>query len=144
MLPPAALVAVPKVLGEAVAGAETVVPMRGTAPPFALGAATTCGVTSSESQAQPLPDEAAHLISRGYARGQIPDNIVIFNTKREERDAELADEAAEDAESAAEAPASYLPDPCPSCGSFTLYLDEADGDTACDTCGHIGKVEANE
>lgn len=97
-----------------------------------------------KSQAQPLPDEAAHLISRGYARGQIPDNIVIFNTKREERDAELADEAAEDAESAAEAPASYLPDPCPSCGSFTLYLDEADGDTACDTCGHIGKVEANE
>jgi ribonucleoside-diphosphate reductase alpha chain len=97
-----------------------------------------------KSHAQPLPDEAAHLISRGYARGQIPDNIVIFNTKREEREAERAEESTEETSDDGELPASYLPDACVSCGSFTLYLEEADGDTACDTCGHVGKVEATE
>ena len=96
-----------------------------------------------KSHAQPLPDEAAHLISRGYSRGQIPDNIVILNTKREERDAEQADEG--DPESTLETDVtSYLPDACESCGSFTLYLDEADGETACDTCGYVGKAEATE
>ncbi len=97
-----------------------------------------------KSQAQPLPDEAAHLISRGFARGQIPDNLVILNTKREEREDERAEEEA--IESAAEEPEAptYLPDACSNCGSFTLYLDEADGDMACDTCGYVGKAEATE
>eukprot|EP00903_Cladosiphon_okamuranus_P003266 g3264.t1 len=96
-----------------------------------------------KSHAQPLPDEAAHLISRGYARGQIPDNIVILNKKREERDAErdLDDEDAANIE--IEAP-EYLADACPSCGSFTLYQDEADGDVVCDTCGQVGGLEATE
>ena len=96
-----------------------------------------------KSDAQPLPDEAAHLISRGYSRGQIPDNIVILNRKREEREAERAEEAEttdEAAASDADAPA-YLPEACGSCGSFTLYLDEADQETVCDTCGQVGKVE---
>nr|WP_197501461.1 hypothetical protein [Hyphomonas sp. Mor2] len=98
-----------------------------------------------KSQAQPLPDEAAHLISRGYSRGQIPDNIVILNRKREEREAELAEEAieAETGSEDADAP-TYLPDACENCGSFTLYLDEVDNATACDTCGFVGKIEANE
>jgi ribonucleoside-diphosphate reductase alpha chain len=97
-----------------------------------------------KSHAQPLPDEAAHLISRGFARGQIPDNIVIFNTKREEREAEREDEETiqDDADEAA-AP-TYLPDACTNCGSFTLYLDEADGEKACDTCGYVGQAEATE
>ena len=94
-----------------------------------------------KSHAQPLPDEAAHLISRGYSRGQIPDNIVIFNRKREELEAERAEADEEAAEIDSGAP-SYLTDACPSCGSFTLYVDEADGETTCDTCGHIGQVEA--
>lgn len=97
-----------------------------------------------KSHAQPLPDEAAHLISRGYSRGQIPDNIVILNKKREEREAEREDEQAEAAEAAAGETPSYLPEACTSCGSFTLYQDEADGDIVCDTCGQVGKVEASE
>ncbi|MEM9180450.1 MAG: hypothetical protein AAGA89_12090 [Pseudomonadota bacterium] len=97
-----------------------------------------------KSHAQPLPDEAAHLISRGYSRGQIPDNIVILNKKREEREAEREDEQAENAEAATGETPSYLPDACTSCGSFTLYQDEADGDIVCDTCGQVGKVEASE
>ena len=97
-----------------------------------------------KSQAQPLPDEAAHLISRGYSRGQIPDNIVILNRKREEREAERAEDASEtDSADEADTPP-YLPDACENCGSFTLYLDEADNETACDTCGQVGKAEAND
>ena len=97
-----------------------------------------------KSHGQPLPDEAAHLISRGYSRGQIPDNIVILNRKREERDAERDEEEAETAtDTNAEAP-TYLPEACSSCGSFTLYRDDVDGDVVCDTCGQVGKIEATE
>jgi len=97
-----------------------------------------------KSHAQPLPDEAAHLISRGYSRGQIPDNIVIFNRKLEERDAEREENAADEAmESDASTP-NYLPEACENCGSFTLYLDEVDQETTCDTCGFVGKAEASE
>ena len=97
-----------------------------------------------KSHAQPLPDEAAHLISRGFARGQIPDNIVIFNTKLEEREAEREEEEALESTVEETSAPSYLPDACSNCGSFTLYLDEADGETACDTCGYVGKAEATE
>ena len=95
-----------------------------------------------KTDAQPLPDEAAHLISRGYSRGQIPDNIVILNRKREEREAERAEDEAGAAEGTDSAAPSYLSDACQSCGSFTLYVDEADADTVCDTCGQVGKPEA--
>jgi ribonucleoside-diphosphate reductase alpha chain len=95
-----------------------------------------------KSDAQPLPDEAVHLISRGYSRGQIPDNIVILNKRREELEEERADEAAHDA--AAEDGPAYLPDACKSCGSFTLYKDEADNEITCDTCGNISAIEATE
>lgn len=97
-----------------------------------------------KSQAQPLPDEAAHLISRGYSRGQIPDNIVILNRKREEREAEREDGEAEAAVSESQASPTYLPDACESCGSFTVYVDEIDQEKTCDTCGFVGKAEATE
>ena len=98
-----------------------------------------------KTQAQPLPDEAAHLISRGYSRGQIPDNIVILNRKREEREAERAEEEQDTAaETEAASSPTYLPDACPSCGSFTLYADEADNEIACDTCGQVGQAEATD
>lgn len=97
-----------------------------------------------KSHAQPLPDEAAHLISRGYSRGQIPDNIVILNRKREEREAERADEELEGAETTESPSPAYLPDACESCGSFTLYVDEIDNETACDTCGQVGQAEATD
>lgn len=97
-----------------------------------------------KSHAQPLPDEAAHLISRGYSRGQIPDNIVILNRKREEREAELAEEAAEEAAEADASTPAYLPDACENCGSFTVYVDEIDQEKTCDTCGFSGKIEATE
>lgn len=74
-------------------------------------------------------EEAAQIISRGFSRGQLPDNIVILDKKREEMQ---ADEDTE--ESALEAP-EYLTDACPGCGSFTLFTISEDGDAECDTCG---------
>ncbi|MCR9222658.1 MAG: hypothetical protein NXH70_01200 [Hyphomonas sp.] len=97
-----------------------------------------------KSHAQPLPDEAAHLISRGYSRGQIPDNIVILNRKREERDAERAEDAMDEEAETESSPPPYLPEACENCGSFTLYADEVDNETACDTCGQVGKAEASD
>lgn len=96
-----------------------------------------------KSDAQPLPDEAAHLISRGYARGQIPDNIVILNKRREELEEERADDEA-DAAADGQASPEYLADACSSCSSFTLYTDEADGEITCDTCGNIVAADTLE
>ncbi|MEO0981194.1 MAG: hypothetical protein AAFX03_00915 [Pseudomonadota bacterium] len=73
--------------------------------------------------------EAAKVISRGFSRGQLPDNIVILDKRRAEA------EAVEDAASAAEAAPAYLGEPCPECGSFTLYAVEEGGAAVCDACG---------
>lgn len=74
-------------------------------------------------------EEAAQLISRGFSRGQLPDNIVILDKKREEK---LSGEEGDD--ETLNAPA-YLTDACPNCGSFTLFQISEDGDAECDTCG---------
>ena len=74
-------------------------------------------------------EEAAQLISRGFSRGQLPDNIVIFDKKREEKQAE------EDTETEALNAPDYLSEACPNCGSFTLFQISEDGEAECDTCG---------
>ena len=81
-------------------------------------------------------EEAAQIISRGFSRGQLPDNIVILDKKREEK---IADETEADEEEILNAP-EYLSDACPSCGSFTLFRINEDGDTECDTCGEEGRI----
>ena len=86
------------------------------------------------SDAQPLPDEAAQYISRGYSRGQIPDNIVILNRKREERQAER-EQAAETPPDQGEPAQTYLDTSCPHCESYTLRLTEDEQGQICDTCG---------
>ncbi len=89
----------------------------------------------------PLTGEAAQLISRGFSRGQIPDNIVILNKHREEKEAEEAEGEGDAAEDTAP---DYLPDACPGCSSFTLYIDATDTETTCDTCGHITEASQTE
>lgn len=110
-----------------------------------LGRGADDGITKSDSH--PLPDEAAQLISRGFSRGQIPDNIVILNKRREELESERAENEAEDISDSAppeNTGPDYLADPCPDCSSFTLYTDEIDGETTCDTCGHIGAAKQSD
>jgi len=81
-------------------------------------------------------EEAAQIISRGFSRGHLPDNIVILDKRRAEKQAE-AELGAETEE--LESPA-YLEQGCESCGSFTVFAISDDGDTACDTCGEEGRV----
>ena len=64
-----------------------------------------------------FPAEAAQIVSKGFSRGQLPDNIVILDKRRKEASDEVA----------------YLGDPCPSCGHFTLM--EIDGEISCEACG---------
>ena len=99
-----------------------------------LGRGMGDGIRSNESA--PLPGEAAQLISRGFSRGQIPDNIVILKKRREEMAA--AEDRVNDAEP------SYMTEACAHCGSFTVYQDEADGTIICDTCGHLAQSNSGE
>ena len=81
-------------------------------------------------------EEAAQIISRGFSRGHLPDNIVILDKRRAEKQAESdLDAGAEELESPA-----YLEQGCESCGSFTVFAISEDGDTSCDTCGEEGRV----
>ncbi|WP_300378494.1 hypothetical protein [Henriciella sp.] len=82
---------------------------------------------------QPLPEEAVQFISRGFSRGQLPDNIVILDRKRAEReDATNGDEEA-DSDEAVEP--EYLSQPCPNCASFTLTALPGEDTVHCETCG---------
>lgn len=77
----------------------------------------------------PFTGEAAQIISRGFSRGQLPDNIVVLDKKRSEKDEDDAQ-----AEADADGPA-YLGDACANCGSFTVFASGVDDEIACDTCG---------
>ena len=95
---------------------------------------------------EPKPEftgEAARIISRGFSRGQLPDNIVVLGEARAERD-DLAQNADEDAEaSGAENLPQYLDTPCTSCGSFTLFKpDPASQSIHCEACGQIEAAES--
>ena len=63
-------------------------------------------------------EEAARLISRGFSRGQAPDNLVMLRPKAGDR---------------TEKSEAYLSDPCPACGSFTVK--DGDAGQTCDACG---------
>jgi ribonucleoside-diphosphate reductase alpha chain len=67
-------------------------------------------------------EEAVRLISRGFSRGQTPDNLVLLRerAKPETRERKRADSPA------------YLNESCPSCGSFTLFA--APSGLVCDAC----------
>ena len=76
-----------------------------------------------------LTAEAAKVISRGFSRGQLPDNIVILDKKRSEMTEQDTEDDTEDAPD-------YIGEPCAECGSFTLYRDDdSDAQAICDACG---------
>ena len=88
------------------------------------------GDGTRDSQGQAFTEEAAQIISRGFSRGQLPDNIVILDKRRPAPDeSETPDETLDEAEP------DYSGEPCPHCSSFTVRI-EADGSLGtCDTCG---------
>lgn len=104
-----------------------------------LGRGSADGI-GEDTSSNPLTGEAAQLISRGYSRGQIPDNIFILSNHREEKETEQDEETASEGSE----PPTYLSDACPACSSFTLYIDDADGEKTCDTCGQIAEITQGE
>ncbi|KCZ57213.1 hypothetical protein HY29_00375 [Hyphomonas beringensis] len=91
------------------------------------------GEGDATRQPAAFTEEAAQIISRGFSRGQLPDNIVILDKKREEKLTE------EEAEAEQQDMPEYLTEACPACGSFTLFQISEDGDVECDTCGEEGR-----
>lgn len=73
--------------------------------------------------------EAAQIISRGFSRGQLPDNIVILDKRRPSAEETAPTEAVDEDEP------DYSGEPCSHCSSFTVRLDEAGQSGVCDTCG---------
>ena len=80
--------------------------------------------------------DPASLISKGFSRGQLPDNVVMLGSRTPPFDGG-ADAMPNSAGGAANAPApSYHGEPCPECGHFTLVESGAELD--CDACGWSG------
>jgi ribonucleoside-diphosphate reductase alpha chain len=83
----------------------------------------------AQEGAEPVRPE--QLISRGFSRGVMPDNIVPFQSRKaggrteQEGAAPMTPQRSKD----------YLPDACPTCGHFTLRPD--DGVAVCDACGSV-------
>jgi len=108
-------------------------------------------------QEEKLANEAdpATLISKGFSRGQLPDNVVMLGArnKSEEPQADpgsgfefdpVAPPAPANftpqgaAEQAEDPTPSYYGEPCPECGHFTLMENGAHLD--CDACGWTGTL----
>lgn len=102
-----------------------------TEDPRADSAGIGRGVAREKLAAQADP---ASLISRGFSRGQLPDNVVMLAPRPRKP-------AGEASASGAAAPArapdpEYYGEPCPECGHFTLV--EQGASVACDACGWSG------
>lgn len=89
-----------------------------------------------------LTGEAAKVISRGFSRGELPDNIVILNRRRTESESEnSASDSTDVTDHDETSMPDYLGEPCPNCGSFTLYQTDSDEhEVVCDACGKSSSV----
>jgi len=93
------------------------------------------GDSTRQNMGADLPEEATQIISRGFSRGHLPDNIVILDKRREEKLGDADDDREDEAR-----PIEYLSEACSGCSSFTLYQESEDGETQCETCGQRGAI----
>ena len=90
------------------------------------------GANEGEEPTVPVaPVRPEQLISRGFSRGVMPDNIVPFQTRKGPERTEQDNVAP----LTPQRPPEYLSDACPTCGHFTLRPD--DGVAVCDACGAV-------
>ncbi len=88
------------------------------------------GAGEGEEPTVPVqPVRPEQLISKGFSRGVMPDNIVPFTARRVAERLDGADEPSVTQQRSPE----YLSDSCPTCGHFTLRPD--DGIAVCEACG---------
>ena len=91
------------------------------------------GAGDATRDAAEFSEEAAQIISKGFSRGQLPDNIVILDKLRPEAEAQPSEDARSDV---APVTPEYIDQACAGCGSFTVFPISDDGETECDTCGN--------
>ena len=96
------------------------------------------GIGRGVKNEKAFTEAAARLISKGFSRGQLPDNVVMFAGKPASSGTPPAKDAASPAREIRE-PVTYTGDPCPDCGHFTLR-ESPKGQLACDACGMTGAV----
>ncbi|WP_417486869.1 hypothetical protein [Maricaulis sp.] len=89
-------------------------------------------------------EDAAKFISRGFSRGQVPDNILMFANapKKAATGGDATSGHYEIEDQGISRPASrdisvYSGAPCPECGHFTVVQDE-NGEQTCDACSWTG------
>ncbi len=83
--------------------------------------------------------DAASLISKGFSRGQLPDNVVMLGSRplKDSPEPAVTPPSAGSGAGPASVPApSYHGEPCPDCGHFTLI--EGGAELSCDACGWSG------
>lgn len=90
------------------------------------------GQGAGEGSAPNVPPRPEQLISRGFSRGVLPDNILVFDPQRSGANRRNANDGPP---ITPQRGADYLSDACPTCGHFTLRPD--DGVALCDACGSV-------
>ncbi|MHA6288403.1 TSCPD domain-containing protein [Maricaulis sp. CAU 1757] len=96
-------------------------------------------------------EDAARFISRGFSRGQVPDNIVMFAQAPRKAvqvgaretgtgpDKEVTLEPHQATRSTSRNLSAYTGTPCPDCGHFTVVA--SDHGPTCDACGWAGQPD---
>ena len=85
-------------------------------------------------------EEASRLISKGFSRGQLPDNVVMLGSqpRKPAPPATQARGGKGDASPATRPEPVYSGEPCPACGHFTLI--EAGAELSCEACDWQGPL----
>ncbi|WP_420432751.1 hypothetical protein [Hyphobacterium sp.] len=94
---------------------------------------TSGGIGRGVAHEKFLQDDPVKFMSKGFSRGQLPDNVVMLTADMRKAKTE-ADEASPEAATDVLPPESYDGDPCPDCGHFTVARLN-DGSLDCQACG---------
>jgi len=104
------------------------------------------GLGKGVEQEKLLQEDAARFISRGFSRGQVPDNILMFaGAPKKAATANDGDDAGDYIQIEHQSVTSttvtrdvtdYSGNPCPECGHFTLI--ESETGQSCDACNWTG------
>jgi len=93
----------------------------------------TGGIGRGVAKEKIVQEDALRFISKGFSRGQIPDNVVMLTADMRKAKADEK-EAEPPVSNEASPPDSYDGDPCPECGHFTVACLN-DGSLDCQACG---------
>lgn len=98
------------------------------------------GIGRGVAKEKIVQEDALRYISKGFSRGQLPDNVVMLTADMRKA---KADEREADSPSPQDIlpPDSYDGDPCPECGHFTVARLN-DGSLDCQACGWSKRSES--